>query len=105
MNLKDAAIAVWGLAVLGQRPSKELLRKMECGMRDEATTTTQTLSNFLWVGPFPELRCRANMAQIRQSRPNSGLGVEVKVLRTFYGVSSSLGSGLVARFPLISECL
>ena len=29
------------------------------------------------------VRCRANMAYVRQSRPNSGLGFQVKVLRTF----------------------
>ena len=104
MKQKEVATALWGLAVLGQRPSNELLRKMVCGMRDEASTTPQTLSNFLWVGPFPVLRCRANMALMRQSRPDSGRGVQVKVLKTFFGVSSSLGSGPVARSPLLSKC-
>ena len=33
------------------------------------------------------------MAHIRQSRPNSGLGFQVKVLKTFLRVPSSLGSG------------
>ena len=39
-------------------------------------------------------RCRANMdmAHIRQSRPDSGLGFQVKFLKTF-NVPSSLGSG------------
>ena len=48
-------------------------------------------------------RCRATMAYIRQSRPDSGLvfqvkidsglGFQVKVLKTFHVVASSLGSG------------
>jgi hypothetical protein len=38
--------------------------------------------------------CRANM--IRQSRPDSGLDLEVKVLKIFEGVPSSLGRGLSA---------
>jgi len=38
-------------------------------------------------------RCRANVAHIRQSRPDSGLGFQVKVLKTFKDVPSSLESG------------
>ena len=38
-------------------------------------------------------RCRANVAHTRQSRPDSGLGFLVKVLRTCQVVPSSLGSG------------
>ena len=38
-------------------------------------------------------RCRANMAYIRQSRPDSGLGFQVKVVEAFQLVLSSLGSG------------
>ena len=38
-------------------------------------------------------RCRANMAHIRQSRPDSGLGFQVKILTPFHVVPSSLGSG------------
>jgi len=33
------------------------------------------------------------MAHIRQSRPDSGPGFQVKVIETISGVSSSLGSG------------
>jgi hypothetical protein len=33
----------------------------------------------------------ANLAHIRQSRPDSGLGFQVKVLQTFQVVPSSLG--------------
>ena len=35
----------------------------------------------------------ANTAHVRQSRPDSGLGFQVKVLTTFYLVPTSLGSG------------
>ena len=38
-------------------------------------------------------RCRANIAHIRQSRPDSGIDVQGKVLDTFLGVPSSLESG------------
>jgi len=38
-------------------------------------------------------RCRANVARIRQSRPDSGLGCQVKVREPFQVVPSSLGSG------------
>ena len=38
-------------------------------------------------------RCRANMAHIRQSMPDSGLGFQVKVRITFQVIPSSLGSG------------
>ena len=38
------------------------------------------------VQPLNPNRCRANMAQIRQSRPHSGLGFRVEVLKTFYVV-------------------
>jgi hypothetical protein len=37
------------------------------------------------------VRCRTNLAQIGQSRPDSGLGLEVQVL-SFKVVPSSLGS-------------
>ena len=37
------------------------------------------------------------MAHIRQSRPDSGLVIQVKVLKTVEGVASSLGSGYDAR--------
>ena len=39
--------------------------------------------------------CRANSAHVRQSRADSGLGHQAKVLRTFKAVPSSLGSGLL----------
>ena len=38
-------------------------------------------------------RCRANMAHIRQSKPDAGLGCQVKVLQHSQHVPSSLGSG------------
>ena len=39
------------------------------------------------------VRCRANVAHMSQSRPDSGLGFQVKVLQTFSVVHSPLGSG------------
>jgi len=39
------------------------------------------------------IRCRENMVYIRQSRPDSGLDFQVKVLKTFSVVSSSIGIG------------
>jgi len=39
-------------------------------------------------------RCRANVAHIRQSRPDAGLAFQVKFLKMFQCVPSSLGSGL-----------
>ena len=39
------------------------------------------------------------MAHIRQSRPDSGLGFHVKVLKIFQVVPSSLGSGLAVLSP------
>ena len=38
-------------------------------------------------------RCRADTAHARQSRPDSGLGFQVKVVEIFEGVPSSRGSG------------
>ena len=43
-------------------------------------------------------RCRANLANIRQPRSDYGLGFQVKVLKTFEVVPSSLGSGLATHF-------
>ena len=41
-----------------------------------------------------------NMAHIRQSRPDSGLGFQAKVLETFSAVPSSLGSRMAASASL-----
>ena len=38
-----------------------------------------------------KVRCRTNMAHVRQSRPDSGLGFPVKVLKTFEVFPSSRG--------------
>ena len=40
----------------------------------------------------PASRCRANLARIRQSRPDYGLGFQVELLKTFKGLPSSLRS-------------
>ena len=42
-------------------------------------------------------------ARTRQSRPDSGLGFQVKVLNTFQGVPSSLGSGLAQTLQLLRK--
>ena len=44
-------------------------------------------------GAERQFRCRANVAHIRQSRPGSGLGFPVQVLKPFQVVPFSLGSG------------
>ena len=50
-------------------------------------------------------RCRANMAQTRQSRPDSGLDVQVKDIKTICVVPSSLGSGPHLMPPLWGHAL
>ena len=45
-------------------------------------------------------RCRATMAHVRQSRPDSGTGFQAKVLKTFQVAPSSLGSGWSKRYLL-----
>jgi len=50
-----------------------------------------TSRSVCWV--YGDARCRANMAHIRQSRPDSGLGFQTKVIVTFEVVPSSPGSG------------
>jgi len=47
-------------------------------------------------------RCTANMAHVRQSRPDSGLGFQLKVLKPFEAVPSSLGRS--SRIPLHRHC-
>ena len=44
--------------------------------------------------------CRANMAHIRNSRPDSGLGSEVKVLKASEVLPSLLGSGVPSTHQL-----
>ena len=60
---------------------------------------TCQLENSLTVNPgeAERGRCRANSEHIRQSRPDSGLGFQEKVLHTFQAVPSSLGSGVPRR--------
>ena len=48
-------------------------------------------------------RCRASMAHIRQSGPDSGLGLKGKVLKTFQVVPSSLAIGVNVSPSLRSE--
>ena len=44
-------------------------------------------------------RCRANMAHIRQSGPDSGLAFQVPILETCWVVPCSLGSGVAGSAP------
>ena len=53
----------------------------------------QCLVNIGWI----QYRCRANSAQIRQSRPDSGLGFEAHILTPSAGVGAWLGSGPASR--------
>ena len=60
---------------------------------------TFSASSVLWqVHRHTRIRCRANPAHIRQSRPDSGLGglghPSAEDLKTFQHVFSRLGSGL-----------
>ena len=48
-------------------------------MGNHKGTLIERPGGFLTLGTF---RCRANMAHIRQSRPDSGRGFQVKVLKT-----------------------
>jgi len=62
-------------------------------------TLRSTFSRMTWHGAlhFEEVcacRCRENMAHMRPSRPDSGLGFPGKVLETFQVVPVPLGSGL-----------
>ena len=51
------------------------------------------------LNPEPPKRCRANSTHKRQSRPGSGLGFQVLVLKTFQVVPACLGSGPRAPQP------
>jgi len=41
-----------------------------------------------------QVRCRENMAHIRQSRPDYGLAVQAKVLKTLQVLPSQVGGGV-----------
>ena len=49
---------------------------------------------------FKERTHQAKMAHARQSRPNSGLDLQVKGLKTFQGVLASLGRGMLQCFQV-----
>ena len=67
--------------------------------RDEWTALSGPLSGRHSPGVGGEACVwRANMAHTRQSRPDSGLGLQLKVLKTFEFVLSSRESG-VGRHP------
>ena len=47
----------------------------------EQEAPEEEAANDILVGAYP--RCRANTAHTQQSRPDSGLGLQVKALKTF----------------------
>ena len=67
-------------------------------MQDLTTQQLPNQSPILWCTRRVQIqnsmyRCRANLAHVRQSAPDSGPGFRVKVLTTFEVVPSLLGSG------------
>ena len=52
---------------------------------------------------IPQVRCRANTAHTRQSRPESGLAFQVKVSKILQVVPSSLGGGLAINHIRVSS--
>ena len=61
-------------------------------------TTTKALFEIRWVEENPKWSsaqscCRANLAHINQSTPDSGIGVQVKMLKAFEVSPSLLASG------------
>jgi len=48
------------------------------------------------------VRCRANMALVRHSRPDSGLGFQTEVLQSMPVAPSSLGSGGMQRLLVLT---
>ena len=52
---------------------------------------------------FNRRLCNQNMAHIRRSRPDYGLGFQVKVLKIFQVVPSSIGNGPVVRLLTCGE--
>ena len=60
------------------------------GMRHADESVLSTPDNCHYLATLH--RCRANMAQIRQSGPDSGLSLQVKLCETFQRVIVSLKS-------------
>ena len=50
-------------------------------------------------------RCRANLAQVKQSRPGPGLGSQIKVFKTSKVFPISLGRGGLGWWQLDGSCL
>jgi len=65
-------------------PNRLLTPQSDDPHTSRSFTTDGSLSPFSWL-PFPH-RSRANMAHIRQSRPDSGLDVQVEVFQRFLDV-------------------
>jgi len=69
-----------------------LLRPTEGYPRGLISLIAIALNTCFWAR-VPACFCRANMAHMRQSNSDSGLGFQVNVLKTLQVVTSSLGSG------------
>ena len=72
---------------------EDILQKNGSSQDRNLALTVLYVSHLLGSDPFWIARsgcCRANVAHIRQSWPDSGLGVQVKVLEAFSVVPSSL---------------
>ena len=77
-------------------PPKEPPRPKESRQKSESDSGLQTdvaggEIALAWL--FLGSHARTNVAHTRQSRPDSGLGLQVKVLKPYFAVPSSRGSG------------
>ena len=74
---------------------KSKLRSMQDGYTSDNNRKFRTMPRPEWIRTWKSsAECRANMAHIRQSRPDSGFGFHIRVLQTFQGVPLLLGSSL-----------
>jgi len=85
----------WGRASRLQRCSGSAAMEQDLCKPDIATSEVnwaRTLDCVIKVARGKHVRCRANTQHIRQSRPYSDFSFQVKVLKPFWVVPSSLGS-------------
>ena len=83
---------------------EEAARDFAAAVLEESGTAkvpprTQPLKYFsAQVTSLLKCRCPANMAHLRQSRPDSGLAFQVNILRIFEVVPFSVGGGTAGHF-------
>jgi len=70
--------------------------KGSLGLRVLKPVESETIQS-LWIPT--EVRCRANLAHIRQSRPDAGLRLQAKTSQIFHVVPSSLGGVPISGDP------